>query len=193
MAQRIILGKRGSQTGLWVSKPGKSANSSSISDFLISTGTTNLQPVMAGVIQTPTLTLNSDLTSKGTESDGYGYSDTGDASAASAAGGYAVYTKDFTHNLGYTPVCFFSIGSAVAGEIYPTIQITKTTIRLYHRENWGVGSSTYNDYNSTANYRKGSQTPYYFYSIFYLLASKPSSISYSCNIHYTLYAQSTGL
>lgn len=176
--KRVILGRRGSDTGLWVSKPGAdAATASSLSDYLINTSKTSLRPVMAGVISSPSLPYRG-----------------GNPASDSNYTGYVFYYKDYVHNLGYIPVAHFSIGSAYAGEVYPTIYIDATKVRLYHQmENRAAGTGVVEwryEYHWT-----GSQWRYEWvrYSEKKLVSPYPSSMDYACTIHYTFYKQSTGL
>ena len=184
MGKRVIIGTKSiggvNTVGMWVSAPGKDAGSSTApEDFLVDTTRNNLRPVMAGVISQPTLSENSGLSYTPPYAEGFN-------NPAAASNGHKTYTKYYNHNLGYIPVCFFSIGSSVAGEIYPTIQITSTQLILYHRQNWNVGTTQYQDWSYSQQYGLN-------YAGFVLVSTKPSSITYSCDIHYTFYGKSTGL
>jgi len=56
MPRRVILGNKGADTGLWISKPGKDAlTSTSDDDFLVNNSRLNTQPVMKGIMQNPTV------------------------------------------------------------------------------------------------------------------------------------------
>ena len=169
MAERVILGKRGTDTGLWVSVPGKSALSTTYEDLMIDTTRTTLQPMLSGIISRPTLPII----------------------GGSASSGTATYYKDYFYkadrsSLGYIPICHFSIGSDIAGEIYPTIQIDATKVRLLHQEVW--------QNNSRKAWAQAwwAGNSWYEYDL-WTDPGKPGSLSYSCDIHYTIYAQKSGL
>lgn len=169
MTERVILGNRGSDTGIWVSVPGKSALSTTYEDLMIDSTRTNLQPLLSGIISKPTLSFT----------------------GGSANSGTATYLKDFFYksdrsSLGFIPICHFSIGSDIAGEIYPTIQIDATKVRLLHQEVWQ------NNSRKAWSKNLGPSIGWYEYDL-WTDPGKPGSISYSCDIHYTIYAQASGL
>lgn len=70
MANRILLGQRGSEFGLWVSKPGKDVTTAGINDLLFSSSNSTYKytqilargshtfPTTAGSIKTITVTMN---------------------------------------------------------------------------------------------------------------------------------------
>ena len=53
MSRRIVLGQRGSEGGIWVSKPGYDAMTATEDQCLLSTTTQSLQIVASGVIYGP--------------------------------------------------------------------------------------------------------------------------------------------
>lgn len=55
MVERVIIGTRGSDVGMWVSKPGRSVRSTNPADMLIDTTTVPLRPIIAGTITNPVL------------------------------------------------------------------------------------------------------------------------------------------
>jgi hypothetical protein len=56
MPSRIVLGNRGADTGLWISKPGKDAlTATAEEDYLVNNSRLNTQPVMKGILQNPTV------------------------------------------------------------------------------------------------------------------------------------------
>lgn len=185
MPERVILGKKGSNTGLWVSKPGKNAaTSTNADDFMVDTSNLSLlRPKMAGVISKPSLPRKSG------DSPAFEYKDFGqdDYGTKSTVDGWVHYYRDYQHNLGYTPVAFFSIGSAYAGEQYPTIYIDNTKVRLYHRmENlsWNQNFRPW-IYNLFYNQWQRNNT-------FCLLSDYPASMNYTCDIQYILYDKAVG-
>ena len=178
MSKRIIIGTKGGTVGMWVSVPGKDAETASApEDFLINTTRNNLKPVMAGVIAQPSLPY---ISGASNPADYYIYNN---VAYANPQNGYVTYYKDYNHNLGYIPICFFSVGSAIGGEVYPTIKIDSNKVRLYTRLNNDLFNNNYRDWNTAGT----SNTP------FMLKCGYPSSINYSCYIHYTFYKSSTGL
>jgi hypothetical protein len=181
MTHRVILGNKNGAMGMWVSAPGKDALSSTTpSDFLVDTTRLNLRPVMAGTIIAPSLPYVAGASYPATTATSGG--------VVEVAPGNAVYYKDYMHNLGYKPICFFSIGSVYAGEIYPTIQILSDRIRLFYQQQQPVDNSQqYNNfvYNSyTKGYNNNPWKP---------MCDYPASISYNCTINYVIYGKSTGL
>ena len=128
MAPRVIIGQRAGAYGMWVSKPGKSALSSSDDDMLLSPSRALTQPYMIGHIYAP--------------SNGAG---------TGTAKGYFSNTRvslTINHNLGYIPVVvvFGQIGEPY---IYatPFAEITTTTIAINgsadNTDPSGSGSSQY--------------------------------------------------
>lgn len=59
MVQRVIIGTRNSEIGMWVSRPGKSVYSTNPADFLIDTTRVPLSPIIAGTITNPVLAADS--------------------------------------------------------------------------------------------------------------------------------------
>jgi hypothetical protein len=97
--------------------------------------------------------------------------------------------------LGYIPICHFSIGSDIAGEIYPTIKIDSSKVRLYHKENWSENIVVEHFLAYKWIWDDGLKyVPDKWDQRFkYTDPGKPSPISYTCDIHYTIYAQASGL
>jgi hypothetical protein len=187
MPARVIIGDKGGQKGMWISVPGKSASSTAEEDLLVSTSRTNLNPVMAGIISKPVLSR------KGGDSRASVRDDSN--SGLVDSDGWLHYEKIYYHNLGYTPIAFFSVGSAYAGEHYPQIYINSSEIRLYHRfENLGRGKNeTEFQYEIV---RFDGWTPVYGYvskGRVYFNSGIPSSLNYQCDIHYILYRQAIGV
>lgn len=194
MTARVLIGKRDDQYGVWVSRPGRSVYSTSENDLMLSTTRTNLTPVMSGVITNPSLSRKSgDDPAPGREVTG---------TSRRSKSGWVHYQKIYKHNLGYTPIAFFSVGSTYAGEHYPQIYINDTDVRLYHRMeslSYDVGAYgdtdfqyeyTCDEYRSSwpydcirASWKYISKGPVYFSSAY------PSTMDYNCNIHYILYKQ----
>jgi len=175
MANRVIIGQRGTDVGMWVSKPSRSATSTVSEDLLVDTTRTMLQPFMAGTINQPSLPFQS----------------------GSASAGYAVYYKDYFFksdqtSLGYIPICHFSISSSVAGEVYPTIKIDNTKIRLYYQETWQKNDVTAHSNIYTDIFGRQTQGAWYAYTMT-TDPGKPGSLSYSCSIYYVIYKQASGL
>lgn len=165
MSKRIILGTKGSEVGLWVSKPGRSADSSNPEDFLVNSSKELLRPMMSGVIVNPVLsadpnnyhtcTRNAAGASTVTQYDTAGapwwalvglVQPTTYEAWALIRDGVAGYYKDYFFrsdhgSLGYVPLTHISIGSNTAGDSYPTIYIDSTKIRLYHQEGWGASKN----------------------------------------------------
>lgn len=187
MVARVLIGKRGTEYGAWVSRPGQSVYSTSETDLMLSTTRTNLTPVMSGVITNPSLPRKS-----------------GDDPAPDRNGtrankdGWVHYEKIYKHNLGYTPIAFFSVGSAYAGEHYPQIYINDTDVRLYHRmESLGRTQNivdfqyewTCDEYYPYSVVCKKGSYKYINKGLVYCYSAYPSAMNYSCNIHYILYKQ----
>lgn len=182
---------------MWISVPGKSASSTAEEDLLVSTSRTNLNPVMAGIISKPVLSRKSGDSRASVRSD----SDSGLVDSD----GWLHYEKIYYHNLGYTPIAFFSVGSSYAGEHYPQIYINDTTIRLYHRfENLGRGKNEtefqyeescdeYKYYDYVGYVCVKSSYKYKSYGRVYFNSGIPASLDYQCDIHYILYRQAIGV
>jgi hypothetical protein len=166
MVERVIIGKRtnanGTEQGMWVSKPGKSALSTNTEDFLLDTTTTAPRVIRSGVITNPTLTLTS--SSSPTISNrtsipsivsetrttprktvylvgGAEYYTRGNYNSD----GYAIYTKDYYFNsdkssLGYVPITHIAIGFASdrnnVGDNYPKVLVDDKKITLSVYQNW---------------------------------------------------------
>lgn len=182
MTRRVLIGNKNGTMGMWVTPAGKDVvTSTSPADFMVDTTRLNLRPVMAGVLGSPTPISLPYVSGTAPSFNG-----------STASAGYAVYYKDYMHNLGYVPVCFFCIGSSVAGEIYPTIKVLSDRIRLYHRRYRPVDNtrtfpnwySDYNPFNQTWTWNDHPWRP---------LCGAPSSIDYTCTINYVIYGKSTGL
>lgn len=177
MAERIIIGKRGTETGMWVSRPGKSALSTNPSDLLLDTTTTSPRVIRTGTITNPVLNLTSssapnksnqtsipaiiDKTSNNTQvfnvEPAYWYS-----RGSTNDDGYALYTKDYYFNqdkssLGYRPLAHISIGfssgNTSIGDNYPKVFIDDTKITLSIFQNW--------DGTKSGWYKKSTVTQYY--------------------------------
>lgn len=54
MTSRVILGRRGSSYGMWVSKPGVDVETAGLAGLLLSTDRAAMQIVATGVIASPT-------------------------------------------------------------------------------------------------------------------------------------------
>lgn len=122
MATRVIIGTRGGDVGMWVSKPGRSAYSATRSDFIIDTTTMPLRPVIAGTITSPVLDKDSSnfsaptcssiskvnaILSKnvsGTTVNGVGGAQYDSETGAPNKNGLAVYYKDYWFKNDHTPL-----------------------------------------------------------------------------------------
>lgn len=187
MPVRVILGKKNGENGLWVSVPGKDAlSSTSPEDFLIDTTRLNMIPIMAGVISNPTLSYNSGL------SQGISAGDHVNSAATPSSDGYSTYIKDYNHNLGYIPICFFSISVSTVGLVYPTIKVDATKVRLYHRIYADVSSNTAQDWGKDGKLVWWQTTAGSDYVGIGLADGVADTVSFPCDIHYTIYRQSTG-
>ncbi len=62
MTNRIVLGQRGSESGIWVSKPGINALTAGADDLLLSTSISAMQIVASGVISGPSSNTDYDFT-----------------------------------------------------------------------------------------------------------------------------------
>ncbi len=129
MTARVIIGTRGADVGMWISPPGKDANSTTFEDLLIDTTRTNTRPIVRGIITPTTLTYNASL------SVAPYYLSLGPP-VVWGPGSYAVYNLDITHGLGYIPLCHLSVQSDYGGQPFPLIMIDSTKIRLYIRVSW---------------------------------------------------------
>ena len=143
---RVILGTRSGNTGLWVSAPGKDANSTTYEDLLIDTDRGNLIPVFRGQISNPTLSYNASLTSVPylIYYDPY-YGGTPGQWYVIWQAGYATYTVDYTHGLGYIPTCHLVIENTDPYTAVPHIQIDSTKVRLIYRRQWTGRSGVFGD------------------------------------------------
>lgn len=156
MTERVILGTRGSEIGFWVSKPGKSANSTDASDFLVDTSHDLLRPIRNGIITNPVLTRDGSSTGPTKTQSGWYYVEPKDQAGHSlyqyngdtryddetyVSDGFALFTKKYFYNadhssLGFRPLVHVSIGSDTAGDAYPRIYVDEYGITLSHRELW---------------------------------------------------------
>lgn len=177
MAPRVILGTRGTDVGMWVSAPGKSALSATFEDLLIDTTRINTQPIFKGQVVNPTINYNSTLSTPIV----YTYPVVCDPPlytncyqiAQFAAPGVATYTMDvLTHNLGYIPLCHISIGSPNAGDTYP--QVYLTTSKLYLR------------YDESKNGETGWNGYYWQTRVD---DNRPASINFAFTMNYTIFRQ----
>lgn len=128
MAARVILGTRGTDVGMWVSAPGKSATSTVYEDLLIDTTRINTQPLLKGLIENPILTFDNaqSLYPQLIPNQVQRYE------------GYITYVYQITHNLGFVPLCHLAISSSDGTFPYPLVKLTTTKIILFYKENWGV-------------------------------------------------------
>lgn len=62
MTNRVCLGQKGSDTGIWVSKPGVNVLTAGEDDMLLSTSFRALQIIASGVISSPANLTNYDRT-----------------------------------------------------------------------------------------------------------------------------------
>lgn len=141
MVQRVIIGTRSGVVGMWVSRPGRSVNSSNPSDFLVDTTTVPLRPIIAGTITNPILNYDSGNFSAPTVSsttqvpailsktqDGRNVANVGGATYTSQTGapnnnGLALYYKDYFFKSDFTaliaggkiPLMHISIGDPNVG------------------------------------------------------------------------------
>lgn len=184
MPARVIIGKKGADTGFWVSKPGKDATSTNPDDFMVDTSRLDvLKPRMAGVISKPSLPR------KGGDSPASSFVYNG---VCYVADGWVHYYRDYAHNLGYTPIAFFSVGSAYAGEQYPTIYIDNTKVRLYHRMENLSWNQNFRPWESELYWDNGFKFRWVKRDPFCLLSGYPSSMDYTCDIQYILYDRAVG-
>lgn len=222
MSKRIILGNRGSEVGLWVSKPGRSADSSNPEDFLVNSSKELLRPMMSGVITNPVLSADPNnyhactrnaLAASGVKTqDKNGISFLNDVyqTTYEAWGlnrdGVAGYYKDYFFksdhsSLGYIPLTHISIGSNTAGDSYPTVYIDSTKIRLYHQEGWGASKNMARTQWEHYTAISTSSFPYYYWrddnskvsTYNWADAPKTSTKQFNCTIHYTVYEKAMSL
>ena len=161
MGARIILGTRGTEVGLWVSKPTKLATSTAYDDLLVDTTRINSQPIFKGQVVNPTINQNSTY-SLAVSTPGVGIANPGYA-------GY--YQLVMSHNLGYIPLCHISIGSSNAGDVYPQVFLTTNDLYLLFQQ------------------RMSGEWVYYISSWNYQQDSAPSSYTFNCSIGYTIFRQ----
>lgn len=128
MSERVRLGLKGSDCGLWVSAPGKDVSSTLFDDLLVDTNRINTQPLMKGVVTDITLMFDDSLSQSPTLIVGYPY--------YMWADGYSVLKMDIPHNLGFIPLCHLSILTEYGGYASPFVYIDSSKIRLYYKENW---------------------------------------------------------
>jgi hypothetical protein len=168
MSTRIILGKKDSEEGLWVSAPGKNATSTVFNDLLVDTTRINTQPLIKGLVSSLTLYFNGSLSVEPTI---WHVNTSVTPTTYYWNSGVATYIYDIVHNLGFVPLCHISILSSYAGTPSPHMFIDDEKIRLKFDETWygfnAVGG--YSEYN--------------------VPDSKPSSLSFNYDLHYALFRQ----
>lgn len=212
MPKRVIIGHRSdiNETGMWISAPGKDAASANSDDLLVDTTRFNIQYVQKGIIISPTLPLISDThyttyenvyvcdtwdgywgppggyrwewVSKWWQADGgdyewvwydnntwYVYCKTGHWTQEQVAhNGIATYQQAYYHGLGYRPLGLFSVQADQPSTPVP---------QLFLDENY-----IYARYYEAANGQVFSGIAYF--------GTTPSSYTFGCQIHYTLYNRS---
>ncbi len=215
MSKRVILGNRNGEVGMWVSKPGKSADSAAYEDLLFDASRTIPKPMISGIISNPSLdivTRNTNSTAqdkdfpKGNGTGGVIYS-----YAVISESGYAYWQKDYFYNaahtsLGYIPLCHIWAGSPTAGNPYPKIEIFNDRIRLSHKEIWGHAysrvtgkfpvfrCSAYNQnwpYNCLGYVFDYYETAYSYPEV--SASNKPDTFTFNVDIHYTIYSTPLGV
>jgi hypothetical protein len=167
MSTRVIIGARGSDYGMWISKSGKSAASTTRTDLLVDTNLSSPRIIRAGVITNPVLSLTASSSPSVSGQTAYAAITSTDRSGNSVNGvntayyydggsynddGYALYTLNLYFNadhsaLSYVPLTHISIGdpytggSAHIGDNYPKIYIDNTKIQLAIYQNWDGSKS----------------------------------------------------
>jgi hypothetical protein len=175
MPARVILGKKGTDTGLFVSVPGKNAATSTVDeDFLINSNRINTQPVWKRIITNPVLTRDGRSYTPPKE-DRFWFDGTYIGWKYSAVG-LSYYTTTINHGLGYIPMCHLSVGSTNGGDPYPSIFIDNNKITLEYRETQGI-------YNQEPSYVTSWTNGYG------LTCDMPASYTATATFHLTLFRQ----
>jgi hypothetical protein len=174
MSQRVIIGKKGSDYGMWISAPGKEATSSVYEDLLIDTNRINTQPLIKGFLSDVTLDYDAGLSSPALPNCS-AFQNIGIVPLAHNGTAYYKYT--IAHGLGFVPLCHLSIRGLTAGSPRPRFFIDTTNLILVYEENHGA----YAEY-------AGGVSPNITWNNFG--DCKPSSYTFSeLTIHYTLFRQ----
>jgi hypothetical protein len=174
MSQRIILGKKGSDYGLWISAPGKEVTSSVYEDLLIDTTRINTQPLIKGFISDVTLSYDAGHSSPAFPNCGFIQSF---GIVGVATGGSAYYKYTIAHGLGFIPLCHLSVKGVTAGSPRPRFFIDANNLTLVYEE----VHSAYPEY-------AGGSYPNITWNN--LGDCKPASYTFSeLTIHYTLFRQ----
>jgi hypothetical protein len=144
MVARVILGKKGSSTGLWVTKATKDVSSSmNFDDYLVDTDRINTQPILQGSMTPVLLSLISYAEpgavvkvlnwTNGVPS--YRYTDE-IYGASLYVNGWALYQTTIAHGLGFVPLANISVLKNAAGVPVPRILIDATYIYITFRIEW---------------------------------------------------------
>ncbi len=173
MANRVLLGNRGGEMGLWVSAPGKDVYSGVFEDLLVDTTRINTQPLIKGFTSGTTLAYDAGRTTGPTIGQNYAVNQTTGKFAwyAWAFPGTAAYSLTIPHNLGFIPLCHLSVMSDYGGTPYPNIFIDANNLVFVYYENWDA-----------VNIWDGST-----YQA--VLDVKASAYTFNCDFHYTLFRQ----
>lgn len=202
MSKRVILGNRNGEVGMWVSKPGKSADSTSYEDLLFDASRTIPKPMISGIISNPQLNIVTRQYNGTLQDYGYPQSDgfVGQVYSYGAIdeSGYAYWQKDYFYNaahtsLGYIPLCHIWAGSSTAGNPYPKISILADRIRLSHTEIMG---HDYSRMRASFPHFSGFYWDYCIDSYKYAevdASNKPDTFTFNVDIHYTIYSTPLGV
>lgn len=174
--ERIRLGQKDGQVGLWISAPGKDISSTVFEDLLVDTTRINTQPLVKGFINGTTLNFDIARTEPIKAKQGLQLLINQTTGAAQYylvwLTGMACYSLTIPHNLGYIPLCHLSVQSPYAGTPYPSFYIDENYLRLIYYETWDVTAPTWNGSTYTNN-----------------PDGKPDSYQFYCDFHYTLFRQ----
>lgn len=173
MSQRVILGKKGADYGMWISAPGKEVTSSVYEDLLIDTNRVNTQPLIKGFLSDVTLSYDGSRSYPAFPNCGFIQS----FGFPVAHDGNAFYSYSIPHGLGFIPLCHLSIKSLTPGSPRPRFFITSSNLELVYEENHGSQYTYAGQNGSTPIWNNQGDC-------------KPGSYTFNeLTIHYTLFRQ----
>lgn len=173
MPARVIIGKKGTDYGMWISAPGKAATSSVYEDLLVDTTRVNTQPILKGFLSDVTLNYNASKSAPAVPNCGFIQS----FGFPIASNGSAYYDLVIAHGLGYIPLCHLSIRGLTAGSPRPRFFIDANNLTLVYEEAHGAVATYAGQSGSTSIWNNTGDC-------------KPSTYTFSeLTIHYTLFRQ----
>jgi hypothetical protein len=209
MVNRLILGRRGADTGLWITPSGKDAlTATADEDYLINNSRLNAQPVMKGILINPQVNYQGTTRSTSTSGvyvcDSYNYTKSNCQNYAYPGASYVVTGKDFWGNDKYqwcTLNYYCQSGHWEYQQVdNPGVATYSATIphNLGYLPQCILSATTEYPGNACPNMfidENNIYLRYYEADVGYTAggivwtAAKPSVMTMNCTVHYTLFAQ----